>query len=460
MKRLAFVVALLVLGIAPSGLTQSRPASFAFTTFDAPFLGAVETENLGINNLGVSVGDYCVDVVGNQCHGYRRSAFGVFTPIDVPGAFETDPFGINISGAIVGQYFLAGRHCFMLDASGFTPIPDVPFPGSVGPGLGTGCRAINDLGQIVGIYLTRDSAGQRHRHGFLFRGGLFTSIDAPVAGTTDTVPRGINNAGRIVGRYVVNGANHGFLLDGTTFTPIDYPLAVETVAAGINNRGQIVGIYRDVNNFLFGFMRTTDMSSNSSGTVSPPIYTQIVLPGPGQNTGGAPIDSLAFSSSVAAVNDRGQISGEYWGIDNRVHGFVTAPRQEFEVTGSALVGANPITGTFDGDPTGEGTFTLTNLFVPRDIPFGLFINCGRAQPSLLLTTSTGDQIFADLLVTACQTAFEPVPFTGVVSGFYRITGGTGRFGGTSGSGFVRGTFQFPGQFPGTLTFTLEGSITR
>jgi hypothetical protein len=78
MKRLACVVAVLVLGIAPSALTQSQqspPASFAFTTFDAPFTGVLNTENNGINDLGISVGDYCTD---NTCHGYRRSANGGF----------------------------------------------------------------------------------------------------------------------------------------------------------------------------------------------------------------------------------------------------------------------------------------------------------------------------------------------------------------------------------------------
>jgi uncharacterized membrane protein len=232
-KRLAFVVTLLVLGVAPSALTQSLPASFAFTTFDAPastlvpsFTGAVNTENGGINTLGVSVGDFC-DAFGNNCHGYQRSAQGRFTLIDVPfpNAHDTIPSGINASGVVVGQYFdLTGRHCFVLDASGFTSI-NVPFPGVVA----TGCRAINDLRQIVGLYDTLGPAG-RVRHGFLLSGGVFTAIDGPV-GTTRTIARGINNAGQIVGRYVLNGFNHGFLLDGGRFIPIDFPFAKETVAA-------------------------------------------------------------------------------------------------------------------------------------------------------------------------------------------------------------------------------------
>jgi hypothetical protein len=218
-------------------------------------------------------------------------------------------------------------------------------------------------------------------------------------------------------------------------------------------------------------MTTADKLTTFSPAPPPPEeFKQIVLPGPGQNVGAAvDFQTLDFTSFVAGINDRGQISGEYWGIENlqgppgvHVHGFITAPRQDFEVTLSAVVSASPITGTFEGGPIGEGNFTLGPVFVPRDIPFGLFVNCGRVPPplTLVLTTNTGDQISVDLLVTLCQTAFEPVPFTGVITGLYRITGGMGRFAGASGSGFVTGTFVFPAQPPGTVTFTLEGSITR
>lgn len=485
MKRLALIVAILVLSLAPSALTQSQqspPASFAFTTFDFPATTALNTENGGINNLGVSVGDYCEDNVGNVCHGYRRTARGDFTQIDVPGQPpSTFAFAINTNGVIVGAYFNPTGHCFVLNAGVFTTI-DVPsnVPGPFFGGFGTRCRGINDQNQIVGAYNTPGPTGTV-RHGFLLSGsvfnggvlipGVFTPIDVPGATRTDAAR--INNNGQIIGRYMQGGVHHGFLYDGTTFTSIDFPGAKETVAGGINNQGQIVGTYRDANDFLFGFIRTTNTSQNLPGSSSTATYAQIVLPGPGQNVGGAPtFPLLDFTSWVGGINDRGQISGEYWGIENfvnpasgiHVHGFITAPRQDFQVTASAFVpsfGPIVVNGVIEGDPIGEGTFTLDARSSPTAaIPWGLFVFCGRFQPPLVLTSSTGDQIFVDLLVTTCQTAFEPVPFTGVISGFYRITGGTGRFGGTSGSGFVTGTFGFPGSPPGTLTFTLEGSITR
>ena len=139
------------------------------------------------------------------------------------------------------------------------------------------------------------------------------------------------------------------------------------------------------------------------------------------------------------------------------------------MTASAIVpSANPsfIGGVFEGHPTGEGSFTLDVRGNPAaQITWGLFVFCGLgSQAPLVLTSSTGDQIFVYLLLTSCQTAFPPVPSSGVASGLYRITGGTGRFGGASGSGFVTATFELPAvpspTTPATLTLTLQGTISR
>src|SRR5262249_18730036 len=76
----------------------------------------------------------------------------------------------------------------------------------------------------------------------------FTTIDVP--GTFETVPEGINDAGQIVGVFVVSGTvptSQGFLRDtGGSFTTINVPSAPNaTEPRGINNPGQIVGIFND-----------------------------------------------------------------------------------------------------------------------------------------------------------------------------------------------------------------------
>jgi uncharacterized membrane protein len=94
-------------------------------------------------------------------------------------------------------------------------------------------------------------------HGYVLSNGTFTAINYPAA--TFTEPRGINNAGQIVGTYgeldQVDTIEHGFLynLNDGTYTAINYPAAFITYAWGINDAGQIVGEYE--NNYgIHGFL--------------------------------------------------------------------------------------------------------------------------------------------------------------------------------------------------------------
>src|SRR5579872_833757 len=93
--------------------------------------------------------------------GLASAAFAdsfTFSSIDVPGATKTYAIGINASGQIVGGY---------VDVTGT-------------------------------------------EHGFLYKSGKFSTIDAPgSSGRTDA--RGINNFGHIVGDYTESGEDHGFL---------------------------------------------------------------------------------------------------------------------------------------------------------------------------------------------------------------------------------------------------------
>src|SRR5690348_9035037 len=65
---------------------------------------------------------------------------------------------------------------------------------------------INDAGQIVGA---------NNAAGFLFSGGIYTTINVPSSSRQSTTTAyGINNAGQIVGSYYDGNDNstHGFLL--------------------------------------------------------------------------------------------------------------------------------------------------------------------------------------------------------------------------------------------------------
>jgi hypothetical protein len=52
------------------------------------------------------------------------------------------------------------------------------------------------LGKIVGLY--QDSGGL---HGFLYSGGIYTTLNDPAAFPGTTAASGINNLGQIVGNF-------------------------------------------------------------------------------------------------------------------------------------------------------------------------------------------------------------------------------------------------------------------
>jgi hypothetical protein len=65
---------------------------------------------------------------------------------------------------------------------------------------------LNDNGDIVGSY-----GDATTRHGYLYRKGVFLTLDYPGASNTDAF--GINNTGSIVGTY--NNFSRGFLATPT-----------------------------------------------------------------------------------------------------------------------------------------------------------------------------------------------------------------------------------------------------
>ncbi len=108
-----------------------------------------------------------------------------FEKIRVPGSIATEAIGVNARGDIVGGY--VGRdevsHGFLLRQGVFTPI-DVP-----GAAETDAARGINARGDIVGGFLGSDQVS----HGYLLSDERFTQIDYP--GARGTVVTRINNAG-------------------------------------------------------------------------------------------------------------------------------------------------------------------------------------------------------------------------------------------------------------------------
>jgi probable HAF family extracellular repeat protein len=263
--------------------------------------GSTYTVAQGINNAGQIVGWFADDNTGpgGGAHGFLLDG-GQFTVIDMPGAEGTYAYGINDAGQIVGDFRgpnqdgFDGLESFLYVDGSFTVIdPDLA------PGIQTHVRDINNAGQIVGwtfdpVFL--------EGHSFLLDSGQFTVIDMP---EPSAVPKGINDAGQIVGEFTEPAGIHGFLLDGGQFTVIDgpgvIPGAFNTRASGINDAGQIVGEFRDdtgVHGFLLDGGQFT------------------VIDGPGVIPG-------AFYNQAYGINNAGQIAGAFQDATT-AHGFVAS----------------------------------------------------------------------------------------------------------------------------------------
>jgi len=273
---LAFALAFTVVAATAA---DAPPLSFKFTTVNVP--GAMDTYPGGVNNAGVSVGEY-LDSSG-AAHGYILNGKKLTTLDDPKGeAGTTGGSNLNPDGAIsvVGFYTNSSGNSvgFLYKKGKYTDIP-----GPKGAVASSG-NAINDSGAIVGEYVDSSVVA----HGFLLKGKKYTTLNVP--GAASTVATGINKGGWIV-LYWVNssgavessltknsgktykainvpgaastyaldldaagdvtyqwldsaGASHGALLHSGKYYKFDYPKAVWTYGGGINDKSTIVGGYQ------------------------------------------------------------------------------------------------------------------------------------------------------------------------------------------------------------------------
>jgi VCBS repeat-containing protein/probable HAF family extracellular repeat protein len=210
-----------------------------------------------------------------------------WTMLNVLGADSTTALGLNDSDQVVGYYLDGtGSHGFLFDGGVFTTLDAAP------PYYDTTATAINATGEVAGYF--DDDLGS---HGFVFDGSEFTVID-PAEETFFTYAGSINNAGEVVGYYYDVAGIHGFLYDGSTSVPLDASTsAFFTFATGINNLGEVTGYYQD--------------ETGSHGFIyDDGLYTLLDDPSP---------DALYVVTS--AINDAGAVAG-YYGDSVGIHGFV------------------------------------------------------------------------------------------------------------------------------------------
>jgi probable HAF family extracellular repeat protein len=357
-----------------------------------------------------------------------------FTTIDFPGAVESGAIGINNSGQIVGGYMLAdgSRHGFVYSGGSFATVDH--------PSATTGSIAygINNLGEIVGGYdLNSPEGGHVYEgaHGFVNVGGVFTSFEYPAAGVINTTALKVNNLGTIVGVYRLSstGFANGFT-DNGAFTTTIFPGGCCTKNNGINDAGDIVGQYRVVvgaphQGFteLGGAFATLDVPG-ATETIAQDINNTREIVGAYKSPLGA-FGFLYSGGSFTTITVPGAVTTQIIGIND-----------EGDIVGVFSDSAKVMHG-FLGVP--PGALSVLVDVKPQSCPNPLNVDSGGVLPVAIVGTAGFDVTSVDPSsvrlqgVPALRWTLEDVttPFTGTLINAYSCT--------TAGpDGFMDLVFQF------------------
>jgi hypothetical protein len=165
-EQLQGLTGILFIALFFAATAITSPAQ-TITSLDDPNAGTASgqgTAAVAINTAGTITGGY-VDK-NNVGHGFVRSASGVYTTFDVPGAGITAPWNINTSGVITGFYGDSNGvvHGFVRSKTGTITTFDAPGAGNLGILVPGGFEmSINTAGDIAGYYLDSGSVF----HGYL-----------------------------------------------------------------------------------------------------------------------------------------------------------------------------------------------------------------------------------------------------------------------------------------------------
>jgi predicted membrane protein len=284
---------------------ESSEASYL--SFQVP--GALGTYPMNVNASMVVTGYYYVS--STVTRGFLREADGALTTFALPGSLWTRPESINDAGVITGYYeVVAGSPlAFMRYADGRM----ARFENPAGPGLTALPVSINAFAEIAGDYPFPNPAST---DGFTrSSAGAFTTIGFALGALYQTVVRGPNDSGTVVGYFAVDSNISSFVRNPDGFSiQFDVPVDVgndgrlETAAESINADGVVAGRY-------YACLQTCT-SATAGGFVRSPqgIFTLFSPPG---TIVGLPVElDEPFGASVAAphqlsINQAGTITGSY-----------------------------------------------------------------------------------------------------------------------------------------------------
>jgi hypothetical protein len=165
--------------------------------------------------------------------GLEPGARGAFTTLDYPGAISTSAVGVS-GGTVLGQYTDAAgaKHGFLYNGSTWSTLDNPYASGADTLFLGISGKT------VVGTYFIGLGSG----YGFRYDGTSFQKWNCPLGYSTWAC--GVSGS-RIVGTVNYDSPHAwGFLYDGATYTPFSYPGSWRTEAYGISGNS-IAGCYYD-----------------------------------------------------------------------------------------------------------------------------------------------------------------------------------------------------------------------
>lgn len=197
-------------------------------------------------------------------------------------------YGINNASQVVGwgSKISVAREGFIWDGGVWTSLGDLP-----GGVKSSEAHGINNLGVVVG-FSSGDSAttpGTTQQRGFIWQGGTMSALP-DIAGyqVTETYALSVNDSGKVVGYSGVVGGYRAVLWSGGVAQDLGVigPSYASSKAFAINNQGQVVG------------------ESTGSNIAHAFIWQNGVMTSLGDLPGGG--DNY---SSAAGINNLGQVVG-------------------------------------------------------------------------------------------------------------------------------------------------------
>lgn len=226
---------------------------------------------------GLTGGSYSFSFQTGPCGPVYAANYQMY---DAPNALNTYFYGINNKGVVAGQYDTnTGSYGFILDNGQLTSLSIIAYK-------------INDNNAVVGL-LSNVPGAQPAPVGledaYLYANGQYTNVNPPQSNAPpdQNWAYGINNAGVIVGYYVINQQGTGKIEKTSGFVrQADGTYQdIQQVPRGINNLGHIVG-----------------QTNNASWIYVNGVYNNLVVPGCAEVTAYGINDSDDTVGSASVCN--------------------------------------------------------------------------------------------------------------------------------------------------------------